>query len=192
MVALPSLISLVAPISYIAVLLSLLIVFSSLYRKRKAAKAASLEPWFPAHMARDIYLSLLHQEDSTVVPERMLKAALVVRAREDIKRLIKLQQSKNALQVLLQKGCVGDDLWTRFQRAEGELEEELTDVATEADAYQDGWGQVIFKTANEMVNHERIRERAARVATEATAERAWWDQKKSERAAVGLASKYRK
>jgi translocation protein SEC66 len=120
--ALPSLISLVAPISYIAVLIGSLIAFSSLYRKRKAAKAASLEPWFPAHTARDVYLSLLHQEDGKV-PESLLKAALMVRAREDIKRLLSLRQSKNSLQMLLQKGCVGDDLWTRFQRADSEMEE---------------------------------------------------------------------
>ena len=116
-------VSLIAPLSYIVVLVGSLGIFSSLYRKRKAAKAASLEPWFPPHTARDIYLSLLHLEGSKAVPDSVLKAALVMRAKEDIRRLMALRQSKNSLQVLLQKGCVGDDLWTRFSAAEAENEE---------------------------------------------------------------------
>jgi translocation protein SEC66 len=116
-------VSLIAPLSYIVVLVGSLGVFSSLYRKRKAAKAASLEPWFPPHTTRDIYLSLLHLEGSKTVPDSILKAALMLRAKEDIKRLMALRQSKNSLQILLQKGCVGDDLWTRFSVAESEMEE---------------------------------------------------------------------
>jgi len=171
-------ISLIAPITYIAVLIGSLAVFSSLYRKRKAAKAASLEPWFGPHTPRDIYLSLLHLEGNKQVPDTVLKAALMLRAKENIKRLMVLRQSKQSLQTLLQKGCVGDDLWTRFTAAEAEMEEELRDVVMEANAYKEGWGQIIFQTANEMVNHDRIREGAETVAVEATAERKWWDEKR--------------
>ncbi|KAI5844247.1 Sec62/63 complex, subunit Sec66 [Tricharina praecox] len=173
-----NLISLIAPVSYIAVLLGSLIAFSSLYRKRKNAKAASLEPWFPPHTARDVYLSLLHQDEESSVPDTLLKAALMLRAKEDIRRLMVLRTSKGSLQGLLQKGCVGDDLWTRFSRAESEMEEELRDVVMEANAYKEGWGQLIFQTANEMVNHDRIKERAEKVATEAEAERKWWNEKR--------------
>lgn len=116
-------ISLIAPISYIIVLIGSLGVFSSLYRKRKAANAASLEPWFPPHTPRDIYLSLLHLDETDPVPDSALKAALMLRAKEDIKRLMALRQSKGSLQALLQKGSVGDDLWTRFSVAESEMEE---------------------------------------------------------------------
>jgi len=154
-------------------------IFSSLYRKRKAAKAASLEPWFPPHTARDIYLSLLHLEGSKAVPDSVLKAALVMRAKEDIRRVMALRQSKNSLQMLLQKGCVGDDLWTRFNAADAENEEELPDVVMEANAYREGWGQIIFQTASEMVNHDRIRLRAAQVSADAEEERKWWDEKRA-------------
>ncbi|KAF8242357.1 hypothetical protein K440DRAFT_607454 [Wilcoxina mikolae CBS 423.85] len=172
-------VSLIAPLSYIVVLVGSLGVFSSLYRKRKAAKAASLEPWFPPHTTRDIYLSLLHLEGSKTVSDSILKAALMLRAKEDIKRLMALRQSKNSLQMLLQKGCVGDDLWTRFSVAESEMEEELRDVVMEANAYKEGWGQIIFQTANEMVNHDRVRERSERVAADAAEERKWWDEKRA-------------
>ena len=64
-------------------------------------------------------------------PDSILKAALLRRASEDIARIVQIRNAKGALQVLLQKGSVGDDLWQRFQRAEKEIEEELRDVVNE-------------------------------------------------------------
>lgn len=105
-------------------------------------KASSLKPWFSPHVQRDIYLSLLHIEPSAsnsqgkekkspAVPESVLKAALLRRAAEDIKRLLELRNKKPALNQLLQKGNVGDDLWQQFLRAEKEVEEEFRDVVSE-------------------------------------------------------------
>jgi translocation protein SEC66 len=121
---------LAVPIAYMTVLFGSLYTFSNIYRKRKEAKAASLEPWFPPHMQRNIYLSLLHME-SPKCPDSILKAALLRRATEDIQRIVQVRNAKQALQVLLQRGSVGDDLWQRFQRAEKEIEEELRDVVNE-------------------------------------------------------------
>ena len=101
------------------------------------AKSASLTPWFPPHLQRNIYFSLLHlepepgQEKSVAVPESVLKAALLRRAMEDIHRIMQIRNAKQALSSLLQRGSVGDDLWQRFLRAEREMEEELRDVVTE-------------------------------------------------------------
>lgn len=162
---------------YITVLVGTLAVFSSLYRKRKANKAASLKPWFGPHYARDIYLTLLHQEN-TKVPDTILKAALLRRATEDIRRIIALRQAKGSLQQLLQKGNISDDLWTRFTVAEAEIQEELRDVVLEANAFKDGWGNTIFQTANEMANAQRIRDRTDEVTKQAEAERKWWDEKR--------------
>jgi len=85
-------------------------------------KAASLEPWFGPHYSRDIYLTLLHQENPKV-PDSILKAALIRRATEDIRRIVTIKQAKGSLQQLLQRGSIGDDLWTRFTVAEAEIEE---------------------------------------------------------------------
>jgi translocation protein SEC66 len=97
-----------------------------------------LEPWFPAHLQRDIYFSLLHLEPSAqsekktpAVPESVLKAALLRRAIEDIRRVLALRSQKQALSTLLQRGSIGDDLWQRFSRAEKEMEEEVKDVVAE-------------------------------------------------------------
>lgn len=120
---LDTVISLVAPVSYLLILCGSLSTFGSLYRKQKAAKAAALEPWFGPHTTRDIYLSLMHIEGDDAPPDHVLKAALIVRAKEDIKRLMQLRNSKQSLQQLLQRSSVGDDLWTRFQAAEAEMDE---------------------------------------------------------------------
>jgi len=129
--------SLVLPFAYITVLLGSLITFSSLYRKRKATASATLAPWFPPHLQRNIYLSLLHLEPeegkdkAPAVPESVIRAALLRRAVEDIHRIIQIRSAKQACSTLLQRGSVGDDLWQRFLRAEKEMEEELRDVVME-------------------------------------------------------------
>jgi translocation protein SEC66 len=70
-------------------------------------------------------------EKARVVPDSVLKAALLRRAIEDLHRLVQIRSAKQACSQLLQRGSVGDDLWQRFQRAEKEMEEELRDVVTE-------------------------------------------------------------
>lgn len=166
------------PIAYLVILIGSLAVFSNLYRKRKAATAASLEPWFPPHLQRNVYLSLLHMENPKV-PDSILKAALLRRATEDIHRIVQIRNAKQALQVLLQRGSVGDDLWQRFQRAEKEIEEELRDVVQEANAFAPNWGQTIFQSASEMAQNTHIRERLGEIMSKAPEEKEWWEKRKA-------------
>ncbi|KAL1975294.1 hypothetical protein VTN31DRAFT_3686 [Thermomyces dupontii] len=177
--------TLIVPFAYLGVLIGCLATFSSLYRRRKAAKAASLEPWFPPHLQRDIYNSLLHldqqqQDDKkTRVPETVLKAALLRRAAEDIKRVMAIREQKQALALLLQRGSVGDELWQRFLRAEKEMEDEVRDVVAEANAYAPNWGQVIFQSAREMDANATYRARMEEYQSSVAEERAWWDRKRA-------------
>lgn len=70
-------------------------------------------------------------EKAPQVPQSILRAALIRRAVEDIHRIIQIRTAKQACSTLLQRGSVGDDLWQRFTRAEGEMEAELRDVVME-------------------------------------------------------------
>ena len=108
----------------------------------ETAQSANLEPWFPPHLQRNIYLSLLHldpqgegekekDKKATKVPDSVVRAALLRRAVEDIQRIIQVRTSKQALNTLIQRGSVGYDLNQRFLRAEKEIEEELKDVMAE-------------------------------------------------------------
>lgn len=166
------------PFAYLVILVGSLAVFSNLYRKRKAAAASSLEPWFPPHLQRNVYLSLLHMENPKV-PDSILKAALLRRATEDIHRIVQIRNAKQALQVLLQRGSVGDDLWQRFQRAEKEIEEELRDVVQEANAFAPNWGQTIFQSASEMAQNNHIRDRLTEIMSKAPEEKEWWEKRKA-------------
>lgn len=178
------LIGLAIPFAYLGLLVGSLATFSSLYRKRKASKSTSLEPWFDPHVQRNIYLSLLHlepqpgQEKATPVPDSILKAALLQRAAEDIRRILAIRGAKQPLSQLLQRGSVGDDLWQRFLRAEKEMEAEVKDVVEEANALATNWGQTIFQSANEMVNNATIRERVAEMQAKGRADREWWDKER--------------
>ena len=73
----------------------------------------------------------------------------------DVKRLVHIQQEKPPLNALLRAGTVGDDLWKEFTVAEQETMAELQEVVAEANTYKEGWGQTIFTTAAQMVEHEK-------------------------------------
>ncbi len=166
--------SVLVPVLYVIVVFGSLFAFTSFYRRRNArlytlpsccydAPLISLfpsgkvfEPYFPQHHERDVYFSLLQMSDPPA-PETLLKAALVRRAMADVTRIIRLREDKPALQNLVQKGSVGDDLWNSLLAAEKELEAEILEVAAEANAYVDGWGSVIFQTATEMMHNEKMR-----------------------------------
>ncbi|KAI9745232.1 MAG: translocation protein S66 [Claussenomyces sp. TS43310] len=178
-------VSLSVPFAYIFVLAGSLITFSSIYRKRKAAKAASLAPWFPPHLQRNIYLSLWHLEPEDgsekvpKVPESVIRAALLRRAVEDIRRIIQVRTAKTACSSLLQRGSVGDDLWQRFLRAEKEMEEELRDVVLEANALAPNWGQTIFQSANEIAANTAFRKRFDEIQAQTEGEKQWWEKRRA-------------
>ena len=71
---------------------------------------------------------------------------------------MRIREDKPALANLLQRGSIGDDLWNSFLAAEKELEAEVLEVVTEAETFKQGWGNLIFQTANECVQNERLRE----------------------------------
>lgn len=114
------------------------------------------EPYFPSHPDRDLYVTLLGRSDPPA-GDTLLKSALIRRAMADVQRVLKIREDKPALQNLLQKGSVGDDLWNSLLAAEKELEAEIMEVVNEANTFAEGWGTVIFQTANEIIANEKIR-----------------------------------
>lgn len=120
------------------------------------AKQLAVEPYFASHPDRDVYVTLLGKTDPPT-HDALLKSALVRRAMADVQRVLKVREDKPALQNLLQKGSVGDDLWNSLLAAEKELEAEILEVVAEANSFVEGWGQVIFQTANEMIANEKMR-----------------------------------
>lgn len=114
------------------------------------------EPYFPSHPERNAYVSLLQKTDPRA-SDTLLKAALVRRAVADVHRVLRLREDKPALQNLLQKGSIGDELWNSLLNAEKEMEAEILEVVGEANSFVEGWGQAIFPTANEIIANEKMR-----------------------------------
>jgi translocation protein SEC66 len=146
--------SVFVPVLYVVVVFGSLSVFSHFYRKHNASKV--FEPYFPTHSERNTYVTLLQKTDPPA-HDALLKSALVRRAMTDVNRVIRLREDKPALQNLLQKGSIGDDLWNSLLAAEKELEAEITEVVAEANSFVDGWGTVIFQTASEVIANEKMR-----------------------------------
>lgn len=166
--------SLFVPVAYITVLVTAMAIFSRVYRRRRAGalvysrlivvtdyshdlvSKTSIEPWFPTHPTREVYMSLL--ADEPPAPDNLLKAALLSRAITDVQRIWRLKDDKVALANLHTRGLVGDDTMTRFAAAEKELEAEIVDVISEANTFKQGWGQFLFATATEMAQAEKTKE----------------------------------
>ncbi|KAJ7343553.1 translocation protein sec66 [Mycena albidolilacea] len=146
--------SVLVPVLYMFIVFGGLAVFSYIYRRNTRTK--SLPPYFPSHADRNVYVTLLQKTDPPA-SDQLLKSALVRRAMADVLRVLRLREDKPALQALLQKGSIGDDLWNSLLTAEKELEAEIMEVVAEANSFVEGWGQVIFPTANEMIANEKMR-----------------------------------
>ncbi|RXW23381.1 hypothetical protein EST38_g2472 [Candolleomyces aberdarensis] len=158
--------SILVPVAYLIIVFGGLFIFSHFYRKHTSTRV--YEPYFPSHPERNAYITLLQQTDPPA-SDSLLKSALVRRAMADVQRVLRIREDKPALQNLLQKGSIGDELWSSLLAAEKELEIEIMEVISEANSFVDGWGQVIFPTANEMIANEKMRavfERTAELKAE--------------------------
>jgi len=172
--------SLLFPIAYLGILIGSMATFSHLYRQRQVSSKLRLAPYFGPHTSRNVYLSLLHQQDSadTKVPDTVLRAALFARAIEDVQRMMEVRTRKPALATLLQRGVVGDEIFQRLTRAEQEIGIEIKDVVAEANALAPGWGQTIFQSASEMVQNKILREKIDSVKAKLVPEKEAWEEQR--------------
>lgn len=168
--------SAIAPVAYLILVLGSLTIFSTVYRRRKALQFSNLEPWFPKHHERDVYLTLLHWEDPPC-PPKLLKAALLERAREDVTRIYKLRESKAAANQLLQKGSISESTFQQLNAAEAEMNVEIQDVVNEARALGgDEWAQSILAQANEYFQKNMIHKAIKRAQLNADNEKRKWEE----------------
>ena len=172
--------SAIAPIAYLILVLGSLTAFSTVYRRRKAQQSQNLQPWFPTHRARDIYLTLLHLEPPP--PPALPKAALLDRAKENISRVYLLREQKTAANQLLQKGSIAETTFQQIVAAEAELNLEIQDVVNEARALGgDEWGNSILPQANEYYQKTTILKTIDRWKHGAEVERKKWEQEQAVR-----------
>ncbi|KAK9478745.1 Sec62/63 complex, subunit Sec66 [Lipomyces japonicus] len=188
-------VSVYAPIAYLVLLLSCLALFSTVYRRRKVRRLVNLTPWFGPHDSRQIYESIKALPSTTgqKIPEKTIKAALLQRATENVRRIMVLQESKPALTELHQRGSIGDEIWTRFLAAEKLMDGEIMECAGEANLIKPGWAQVLFASAAEIVHNQRLREKLGhQVPAWQEQERLKWEAQQDARPSDDTAAKKKK
>ncbi|KAI9245510.1 Sec62/63 complex, subunit Sec66 [Phascolomyces articulosus] len=146
--------SLLLPTAYLGGCIAAMSIFSHVYRRAKNAKR--IEPWFPENQEKEQYIALLNAEPETA--EHHLKAALLRRAMEALRRLTVIQEERGGLVDLVRIGYISDDVWRDFEVAQDETVEEIKEVMEEANTYTEEWGKTIFQTARQMLETEKQKE----------------------------------
>ncbi|CCH45062.1 Translocation protein [Wickerhamomyces ciferrii] len=150
-------ISVFTPIIYVTVVLTALVVFSINYRKNKINALYNRQPFFKRNLPKELHFEL---RDSDPKPnEKVLKAALLRRGAESIRRTIKLKEVQPFITALYQKGSIGDDLYERYQTATKLEELEVQEIVAETEKYKAGWIPKFVPLLQEICFNEALRRR---------------------------------
>lgn len=158
-------ISVFTPLIYVGVVLSIFITFSIIYRKRRLQSLTKVEPLFKENYTAVLYQHLKDQYTNKDLPkdqrphEKVMKAALLRRAVEAIRRSMKLKENEPVFNKLYQNGLIGDDIFKQYQIQIKFQELELKDIVTECETYKKGWVQTFFPLAQEICFNEALRRR---------------------------------
>ncbi len=113
-----------APVLYLAGLTGLFLLFTRLRRKPDA-----ITPYFAPHVPKSEHDELAELFGlSNQRHRRILEIALMRRAIEDIKRAVRIQEEKPSVQNMVSQGIVGEGLLVRIRQAEAELNVEMVQV----------------------------------------------------------------
>lgn len=150
-------ISVYTPLAYLAVLSSALFVFARYYRSKRIVHLTTQKPFFPENLPKQIYFQLKTQDPKP--NDQVLKAALLQRGAESIRRTIKLKEVAPQITQLYQRGSIGDELWERFQNASKLEELEIQEIVAETELYKKGWIQKFVPLLQEICFNEALRRR---------------------------------
>ncbi|CDK28136.1 unnamed protein product [Kuraishia capsulata CBS 1993] len=154
-------ISVYTPIIYVVVMITALVVFSVVYRRRNVKHLQEMKPFFPENIPREIYFQLKYQEPKP--NDKVLKAALIRRGSEAIRRMMKLRENQQHVKLLYERGSIGDELFLRHQFASKIQELELQELGLEAESYKQGWAPTFFAVCQEVTFNEALRRRVKAV-----------------------------
>ncbi|ORX44112.1 hypothetical protein DM01DRAFT_1411423 [Hesseltinella vesiculosa] len=118
-------------------------------------KQVSDEAWFPLNKSKYAYLAIKEQPEA---PLHHVKAALLARAVECVRRIRHLQSNEQVLPQLMQKGLINDRLHHELKTAETEAAQEGQEIFDEAEALVRGWSKTIFTTAMHMIEFEKLKQ----------------------------------
>lgn len=170
-------ISITTPVLYFAILLVLLVSFSVYHKRsqiRSMQKLTSTPLFFPSHNRdwEQVAITSTSTPDSTPAllfndlvelnaHEKMLKSALVLRASEAMRRLLKLKECEQGVTMLYTRGLIGDESFQHFKLQLKLQDAEMRDVVMAAEGLQQSWGQsqLIIANAQEVTMNQALRRR---------------------------------
>lgn len=119
------------PICYVIGLLVFLYLAGTLIRgKPKDSFDHSLKGnYFPVHREKLEYEELSEQySPDDPNGSRVLHVALMKRAMETVRRVLRLREEKPPLQQMVRDGVIGENLWEKLLAAEADIESEIQEV----------------------------------------------------------------
>ncbi|CCH59273.1 hypothetical protein TBLA_0B04360 [Henningerozyma blattae CBS 6284] len=154
-------VSVYTPLIYVGILLISLMVFGSQYRKNQVKKLAKLKSIFDEQEAKDLYFELktLNESGETKIHDKVLKAALLNRGSEAIRRSLKLKELAPQVEINYKTGSVGEDYWQRYQNEVKLIELEFKETLQEAELLQPGWSQMFVVVAKEICFNQALARR---------------------------------
>ncbi|KAK6199529.1 Sec62/63 complex, subunit Sec66 [Scheffersomyces amazonensis] len=153
----PIRISVWTPLIYTAILLSLFITFSVVYRRNRINKLSKIESIFGENHPKKLYEFLKDPENKP--HEKVLKAALLRRCVEAVRRTMKLKEHQPIYVKLYQDGLIGDDIYKQFE-IELKLQElEFKEIVMECETYKKGWSTTFIPLTQEICFNEALRRR---------------------------------
>lgn len=164
-------ISIRTPIVYLTILVATLIIFSVFHRRSKINSLRSLtteslfEPAYPATPnaplpTPDSTPAVMYTDLTALAAhEKLLKTALVDRAAESLRRIVKLKETEQSVLMLYTRGLIGDDSFKRYQLQVKLQDAEMQEIAVAAESFKPGWSKSIFASAQEVMMNLALRRR---------------------------------
>lgn len=152
-------VSVYTPLIYVSILVISLMIFASKYRKNQVKKLAELPSIFDEHEARDLYFSLQELAETEDIHEKVIKAALLNRGAEAVRRTIKLKEVAVQIEILYKNGSVDDKYWQRYQNEIKLIDLELKNCISEAERLQPGWPQLFVNVCKEICFNQALQRR---------------------------------
>lgn len=166
-------ISIRTPIIYLTILVATLVIFSVFHRRSKVNSLRLLtteslfEPAYPATPnvplpTPDSTPAVLYTDLASLeAHEKLLKTALVDRAAESLRRIVKLKETEQSVLMLYTRGLIGDDSFKRYQLQVKLQDAEMQEIAMAAESFKQGWSKTIFASAQEVMMNLALRRRVA-------------------------------
>ncbi|EGA59720.1 Sec66p [Saccharomyces cerevisiae FostersB] len=93
------------------------------------------------------------------IHEKVLKAALLNRGAESVRRSLKLKELAPQINLLYKNGSIGEDYWKRFETEVKLIELEFKDTLQEAERLQPGWVQLFVMVCKEICFNQALSRR---------------------------------